>query len=415
MSSKQARTSDSAQPGGANPRSVTGVGPSRGWLFALTGLLGLALAVAAYFIIKREFFPTYWTTEELGPVQINSSLPLGQAPEGMVWVPGGTFWMGSDYEQFPDAKPVHKVYVDGFWMDRTEVTNAQFARFIEATVYVTVVERPLDVKKFPNFDATGFGFQFEYVAALAVAPGQGTLGALPWAGLYHAPGTLKPFSLVFQMPNKAVKPKGAHPATWWRPVARACWKHPEGPGSNLLGRENHPAVHICHEDAEAYAKWAGKRLPTEAEWEFASRGGLDKKPYAWGDELKPNGKPMANTWQGEFPHRNTLEDGYLGTAPVGSFPANGFGLHDMAGNVWEWCSDWYQPRYPSALGERNPQGPATSHDPAEPGVPKRVQRGGSFLCCDNYCVRFMAGGRGKGEPESTGNHIGFRCVQAVRQ
>jgi formylglycine-generating enzyme len=275
------------------------------------------------------------------------------------------------------------------------------------------VERPLDPKKIPNFDATPLGFQPEYVASLAVAPGQGAPGTLPWAGLYHARGTLKPFSLVFQMPNKAVQPKGADPGLWWRPVAGASWKHPEGPGSNLVGRENHPAVHICYEDAEAYAKWAGKRLPTEAEWEFASRGGLDRKPYVWGDELKPHGKLMANTWQGEFPHRNTMEDGYLGTAPVASFPANGFGLYDMAGNVWEWCSDWYQPRYPTAFGERNPQGPTTSHDPTEPGVPKRVQRGGSFLCCDNYCTRYMTGARGKGEPESSANHIGFRCVRAA--
>jgi formylglycine-generating enzyme required for sulfatase activity len=355
--------------------------------------------------------PRYWTAEEYGPVRINASTPPGPAPEGMVWVPGGTFWMGD--EKFPDAKPVHKVYVDGFWMDRTEVTNVQFARFVEATGYITVVERMPDPKAFAGFNAEMYGFQPEYVAALALAPGQPVLAGLPWAGLYHAPGTLKPFSLVFQMPRTVVDPFKTPPGVWWRTVAGACWKHPEGPGSDLKGRENHPVVHICFEDAQAYAQWANKRLPTEAEWEFAARGGLDRKPYAWGDEFKPGGKHMANTWQGQFPSLNTLEDGYQGTAPGGSFPANGFGLCDMSGNVWEWCADWYQPRYPSASPERNPQGPPKSNDPTEPGVPKRVQRGGSFLCCDNYCVRYMVGGRGKGDVESTANHTGFRCVKAA--
>jgi formylglycine-generating enzyme required for sulfatase activity len=383
-------------------------------LIAMTALVAVAILVLAFFAIKRRFYPNYWTVEELGPVQVNATPPPGPSPEGMVWVPGGTFWMGSEDKNFPDAQPVHKVYVDGFWMDKTEVTNAQFARFVAATGYVTVVERALDPSKFPGFDAAVFGFQPEYLAALAAAPGLGLPGTLPWVGIHQARGILKPFSLVFRMPEKAVNAKGADPSIWWRAVAGASWKRPEGPGSDLKGRENHPAVHICYEDAEAYAKWAGKRLPTEAEWEFAARGGLDQKPYVWGDQVKPEGKPMANTWQGEFPHRNTLEDGYLGTAPAGSFPPNGFGLCDMAGNVWEWCSDWYQPKYGSAFVERNPKGPATSHDPSEPGVAKRVQRGGSFLCCENYCVRYMAAGRGKGEPESTGNHIGFRCVRALQ-
>jgi formylglycine-generating enzyme required for sulfatase activity len=385
-------------------------GVSRWWLWAATGLLGLAVAVAVFMAVQRRLAPNYWIAEELGPPQVNAATAPGPAPEGMVWIPGGTYWMGS--EKFGDAKPVHKVYVDGFWMDKTEVTNAQFAKFVQATGYVTVVERLPDPKKFKGFRPELLGFQPEYLACLAIAPGAG-LGEAPWAGLPQTQPALKPFSLVFQMPTGPVDPHKAKLGVWWRAVAGACWKHPEGPGSGLKGRENHPAVHICFEDAEAYAKWAGKRLPTEAEWEFASRGGLDRKPYAWGEELKPEGKPMANTWQGEFPHRNTQEDGYLGTAPVGSFPANSFGLSDMSGNVWEWCSDWYQPKYATAFPERNPQGPATSHDPGEPGVPKRVQRGGSFLCCDNYCVRYMMGGRGKGEPESTANHIGFRCVKAA--
>jgi sulfatase modifying factor 1 len=408
MSRNRAKTSSAAQV--PKPRVKEEIRrPTNRWFWPLTSLLLLAALIGIYLIAKRQLTPQYWTADDLGPIHINSLTPPGPGPEGMVWIPGGTFWMGS--EKFPDAKPIHKVYVDGFWMDRTEVTNNQFAKFVEATGYITVVERPLDPKMFPGFDPALFGFLPEYLAALAFMPSQSMPVNIPWAGVHLAPGMLKPFSLVFKMPEKAVDLNGANPSIWWRAVVGASWKHPEGPASDLKGRENHPVVHICFADAEAFAKWAGKRLPTEAEWEFASRGGLDRKPYAWGEEAKPNGKPMANTWQGEFPHRNTLEDGYLGTAPVASFPANGFGLNDMAGNVWEWCADWYQPNYPTSFPERNPQGPKESHDPAEPGVPKRVQRGGSFLCCENYCVRFMAGARGKGETESTANHIGFRCVQ----
>jgi formylglycine-generating enzyme required for sulfatase activity len=223
---------------------------------------------------------------------------------------------------------------------------------------------------------------------------------------------LKPFSIVFTPPEKAVEPNAADPYSWWQPVAGANWRHPEGPKSDWLGREDHPVVHICYDDALAYAKWAKKRLPTEAEWEFAARGGLDRKPYYWGDELTPGGKFMANTWQGEFPASNTLKDGFKGTAPVASYPSNGFGLFDMSGNVWEWCADWYHPKYYHFGATRNPQGPRASSDPVEPGVPKRVQRGGSYLCADNYCMRYCAGGRGKGEPTSAGNNIGFRCVRS---
>jgi formylglycine-generating enzyme required for sulfatase activity len=313
--------------------------------------------------------------DSLGPVRSNEGGPPGGAPEGMVWIPGGVFWMGS--EEFDDAQPVHKVQVDGFWMDKTTVTNGEFARFVDATRYVTVVERQPDPKKFPG---TG--------------------------------RNLEPFSLVFHQTNTPLDPLKSDFRQWWRAVEGACWKTPEGPGSTITQRLNHPAVHICYEDAVVYAKWAGKRLPTEAEWEFAARGGLDRQPYAWGSALQPQGKCMANTWQGDFPHRNTLEDGYLGTAPVGSFPANGFGLYDMSGNVWQWCADWYQPGYKGSLGVRNPQGPAFGCDPIEGGIGKRVQRGGSFLCCANFCVRFKVGGRGKGEPESSANHIGFRCVKS---
>jgi formylglycine-generating enzyme required for sulfatase activity len=224
-------------------------------------------------------------------------------------------------------------------------------------------------------------------------------------------------SVVFSPPDQAVALNNQF--QWWRYVAGANWRHPEGPNSNIKDRMNHPVVHIAYEDAVAYGNWAGKRLPTEAEFEFASRGGLDRNRYAWGDEFMPGGKHMANTFQGHFPDTNTGEDGYAATAPVGSFPANGYGLFDMAGNVWEWTSDWYRADYyqtVAATGEisRNPKGPADSFDPNEPGVQKRVHRGGSFLCTDQYCARYVAGGRGKGEIDTGTNHLGFRCVREPR-
>lgn len=298
--------------------------------------------------------------------------------EGMVWIPGGTFLMGSE-EFAPDAVPVHSVRLDGFWMDRTEVTNAQFARFVAATGYQTIAEQRPDPKEFPD------------------AP----------------PEALVPGSIVFAPPPGPVDLN--QPLSWWRYVPGACWKHPEGPGSTIAGREHHPVVHISHKDAVAYAQWAGKRLPTEAEWEYAARGGLEQKPLPWGDELKPDGKWLANIWQGQFPHENTKEDGFLHTAPVASFPPNAFGLHDMSGNVWEWCADWYHPEYYRRSPTYNPQGPVDrfdSFDPNEPGIPKRVQRGGSFMCSDLYCVRYRLGSRGKGEESSAAYHLGFRCVRS---
>ncbi len=295
------------------------------------------------------------------------------APEGMVWVPGGEFWMGDDL--FPDAPP-QRVHVDGFWMDRTEVTNAQFEKFVKETGYKTVAERKPDAKDFPG------------VPEEKLVPG----------------------SIVFTPPTEVV-PLTEH-YRWWQYVPGACWRHPEGPGSDLKERANHPVVHIAWEDAVAYAQSAKKRLPTEAEWEFAARGGLDRKPYGWGDELTPQGKWMANIWQGRFPVENTKQDGFVRTAPVASFPPNGFGLYDMAGNVWEWCADWYRPDYYANSPERNPRGPDSSHDPLEPGIPKRVQRGGSFLCSDQYCIRYRPGGRGKGAVDSGQSHAGFRCVRS---
>jgi formylglycine-generating enzyme required for sulfatase activity len=290
----------------------------------------------------------------------------------MVWIPGGEFWMGST--AFEDAQPVHRVHVGGFWMDKTEVTNEQFARFVKATGYRTVAEKQPDPKEFPDIPKD----------------------------------KLKPFSIVFKQPAPDALIDLKNHLSWWELNYGASWKHPEGPGSNLKARESHPVVHVCWHDAIAYCKWAKKRLPTEAEWEFAARGGLDRKKYGWGDELTPKKKWQCNIWQGNFPLQNTREDGFERAAPVGSFPVNGYGLADMAGNVWEWCHDWYDAETYTKEARRNPKGPATSGDAIEP---KRAQRGGSFLCADNFFAGYDAGARGKGEPSSAGNHNGFRCVR----
>jgi formylglycine-generating enzyme required for sulfatase activity len=274
---------------------------------------------------------------------------------------------------------VHQVHLDGFWIDRTEVTNEEFAKFIRATGYKTVAERKPAAKDFPG------------------AP----------------PENLVPGAVVFVPPAHTVSKRSHY--CWWRYVAGANWRHPEGPASSIDGQSKHPVVEVAWEDANAYAKWAGKRLPTEAEFEYAARGGLDRKWFSWGDELKPGGKWQANIWQGTFPYENTAEDGFAATAPVSSYPPNGYGLYDMAGNVWEWCADWYRPDYyQTSVNEKvdsNPKGPKDSFDPTEPSQPKRVQRGGSFLCTDQYCARYLVGARGKGEPSSGCSNVGFRCVK----
>jgi formylglycine-generating enzyme required for sulfatase activity len=297
---------------------------------------------------------------------LNVSAEAPPEPMKEVWIPAGEFTMGD--EEFDDARPLHTVYVDGFWMDETEVTNEQFAEFVRQTGYVTLAEKPF-------------------------------AGAPPGAGVFD--GSKCPLGEACRDCRN-----------WWDYREGACWRHPEGPGSDLRGREKHPVVHIAWEDALAYARWAGKRLPTEAEWERAARGGLEGKRYYWGDELHPNGKWPANIWQGTFPRTNTAEDGFTGTAPVKSFPPNGYGLYDMAGNVWEWCADWYRPNSYAASPKDNPQGPESSIDPDGAGEPKRVQRGGSFLCSDRYCVRYRAGARGQGEPKTGLSHTGFRCVRS---
>jgi sulfatase modifying factor 1 len=331
---------------------------------------------------------------EFLPTVENENRPPGPAPEGMVWIPGGEFSMGAKHppdmhdlvgmHATTDSRPVHRVIVDGFWMDATEVTNEQFARFVAETGYVTVAERIPRQEDFPT----------------------------------ARPEDLRAGSVVFAPPDHAV-PLNDH-FQWWSFVDGADWRHPLGPDSSIEGKEKFPVVHVAYEDAQAYAQWAGKRLPTEAEWEFAARGGRSGKLYPWGDEFNEGGQWMANSHQGHFPHHDSAADAFAGIAPVAQFPANGYGLHDVGGNVWEWVSDWYRPDYYAQLAAaggvaRNPAGPAESFDPDEPGVPKRVHRGGSFLCTDEYCSRYMVGTRGRGEISTGTNHLGFRCVRPAER
>ncbi len=305
-----------------------------------------------------------------------SAVRAGVAKNEMVFIKGGRFTMGN--KDFQDALPLHGVTVNNFWMDVHEVTNAEFAVFVKATGYITVAERKLNPADYPGVPVD----------------------------------KLVPGSAVFTPPAQKVSLDD--PLQWWQYVPGANWKHPQGPASNLQGKQNDPVVQVCYIDAAAYAKWAGKRLPTEAEWEFAALGGKTGQKYYWGNELKPGGHWVANIFQGSFPEGNTSEDGYTTLAPVKSFPANGYGLYDMEGNVWEWCSDLYQPDYYKSSATINPRGPKTSFDPDEPGAEKHVQRGGSFLCSDAYCIRYKAGSRGKGETSSAGNNLGFRCVKDMQ-
>lgn len=328
--------------------------------------------------------------DEFLPTIEDKISPRSSAPEGMVWIPGGEFSMGArspmdasdlvGMQATTDSRPIHRVAVDGFWMDATEVSNEQFARFVKATAYVTVAERTLKAEDFPS----------------------------------ASPDDLAPGSVVFSPPDHSV-PLNDH-FQWWAFVDGADWRHPSGPKSSIKGKDKFPVVHIAYEDAEAYAKWAGKRLPTEAEWEFAARGGLTGALYPWGDNFMKDGQWMANSHQGHFPNDDTGADAFVGIAPVAKYPPNGYGLYDVGGNVWEWVSDWYRPDYYGQLAatggiNRNPSGPSEPFDPAEPGEKKRVHRGGSFLCTDQYCSRYMVGTRGKGEVTTGTNHLGFRCVQ----
>ncbi len=367
-----------------------GVRRTMKWLVPV--VLAVPVVILAFKAVQPRPPPASMTpaAPDFLPTVENKNPPPGPAPEGMVWIPGGEFSMGAKepremhdvvaMQATTDSRPVHRVVVDGFWMDATEVTNEQFARFAEATGYVTVAERMLRKEDFPTVQ----------------------------------PEDLQPGSVVFAPPDHAV-PLNDH-FQWWSFVDGADWRHPLGPDSSIEDKANFPVVHIAYEDALAYAQWAGKRLPTEAEWEFAARGGLTGQLYPWGDEFNKGGKWMANSHQGHFPHHDSAADAFRGVAPVAQFAANGYGLHDVGGNVWEWVSDWYRPDYYAELAAagrvaRNPTGPATSFDPAEPGVSKRVHRGGSFLCTDEYCSRYMVGTRGKGEISTGTNHLGFRCVQ----
>jgi formylglycine-generating enzyme required for sulfatase activity len=351
-----------------------------GDLGAVTGILSVLITTLA----AGESSATFLKSVE------NKAPAPGPAPEGMIWIPGGEFSMGSSDSGEAlcriegvtrDAQPVHRVYVDGFWMDKTEVTNGQFEKFVKATGYKTVAE---------------------------IAPTKEEFPTVP-------PENLVAGSVVFKPTDHLIELRNHY--NWWDYVKGANWRHPLGPESDLKGKEKYPVVHIAYTDALAYCKWVGKRLPTEAEWEFAARGGVEGKLYVWGDLLKPGDKWMANIYEGQFPVKDTGADGYPGIAPVAQFPANAYGLYDLAGNVWEWCSDWYRPDYYAQLTKaggvaRNPQGPNTPFDPAEPTEKKRIHRGGSFLCTEQYCTRYMVGTRGKGEVNTGSNHLGFRCVQA---
>lgn len=325
------------------------------------------------------------------PTLENGEKAPGPPPEGMVWVPGGEFSMGTDADCeslcalkgiTEDASPVHRVRVNAFWMDEHEVTNAAFAAFVKATGYLTVAEVAPTREEFPD------------------APEEMLVAG----------------SVVFAPPPQAVSLNDYF--QWWEYKKGANWRQPNGPGSSIKGKENHPVVHIAWEDAMAYAKWAGKRLPTEAEWEFAARGGLCGKKFSWGDEFNPGGKYMGNTFQGRFPNEDSGTDGFRGLAPVKQYTANAYGLYDMAGNVWEWCADWYRADYYAKWTSNtiadNPAGPQDSYDPMEPGAMKKVHKGGSFLCSDQYCSRYIMGTRGKGEWRTGSNHVGFRCVRDFR-
>jgi formylglycine-generating enzyme required for sulfatase activity len=301
----------------------------------------------------------------------------------MAWIPGGAFRMGSE-DFYAEERPVHEVAVDGFWLDRHEVTNAQFAGFVAATGYLTLAERPLNPADFPG------------------APAE----------------NLVPGSMLFHRTAGAVDLRDY--VNWWAWVPGTSWRHPYGPDSSIEGLERHPVVHVAYEDAEAYARWAGKALPTEPEWECAARGGLDGKKFTWGDDETPGGRLMANSWQGEFPWQNLLLDGYEGTAPVGSFPPNGYDLYDMAGNVWEWTCDWYVPHHGEEVVKaccgpaRNPRitSPEKSYDPRQPQfqVPRKVVKGGSHLCAPNYCLRYRPAARQPQMIDTSMSHIGFRCL-----
>ncbi len=292
----------------------------------------------------------------------------------MVWIPGGSFMRGSETGQ-GDEKPVRKISISGFWMDITEVTNDQFNEFVQDTGYVTVAERRPDSARFPGVD----------------------------------PSLLKAGAIVFEPPGQPVSLRNHY--AWWKYVEGANWRHPTGPGSDIQGKGDYPVVQMAWEDAVAFARWAGKRLPSEAEWEYAARGGIEGNEYVWGNEITPDNQWHANVWQGDFPNQNSVADGHYLMAPVRQYPSNPYGLYDMAGNVWEWCLDWYMPDYYANSPSMNPPGPNQSYDPNEPGMPKKIMRGGSYLCSDLYCEGYRLWWRMKSAPDTAMSHTGFRCVK----
>jgi len=324
------------------------------------------------------------TSDATGQTAVADRDPPGEPPEPeMEWIPGGAFRMGSE-EFYPEEAPVREVSVDGFWMNRTPVTNREFAAFVADTGYVTLAERDPDPADYPGAD----------------------------------PDDLVAGSAVFEPPDHPVDLR--EPSQWWEYVEGANWRQPLGPGSDFRDRPDHPVVHVAYEDAVAFAEWAGKALPTEAQWERAARGGLAGKRFVWGDEHVPDGELMANTWQGEFPRENEALDGYERTSPVGSFPANGFGLYDVAGNVWEWTRDWYaddpttdEAETPACCASTNPGGVSEeqSVDPRDPAeMPRRVLKGGSHLCAPNYCFRYRPAARYPEPVDTSTSHVGFRCI-----
>ena len=318
-------------------------------------------------------------------VEVGRSQKPDATTEDMIRIPGGTFHMGSDHH-YPEEAPAHRVTVDGFWIDRTPVTNRQFKKFVRSTGYVTFAEVAPDLKDYPD-----------------------ALPEMIFAG-----------SLVFSPLPRVSDLRDV--SQWWTLMKGANWRHPYGPKSNINVLDHHPVVHISYGDAFAYAAWAGKELPTEAEWEFAARGGLDGKEFAWGNALTPGGKHMANTWQGNFPNQNLCDDGYERTSPVSAFPPNGYGVYDMIGNVWEWTTDWWSDRHEADATKaccipQNPRGgpESASYDPCQPQIriPRKVIKGGSHLCAPNYCRRYRPAARHAEPVDTSTSHLGFRCV--VRQ
>jgi formylglycine-generating enzyme required for sulfatase activity len=378
---------------GTIPASSRAAARSRRLLLVIVILLALVCALIGFALSRAISTPSSPHTNPAFQVTYGDGT---RGPQGMAWVPGGEFLMGSDNKMAQaNERPAHKVRVHGFWMDAHHVTNAEFRKFVEATGYVTTAEKK------PDWE---------------------TIKVQAPPGTPRPPDSvLVPGAMVFAGTDQPVPL--ADFSQWWRYVPGANWRHPNGPDSSIMGKDNHPVVQVSYEDAEAYAKWAGKRLPTEAEWEFAARGGLEQATYAWGDQFAPGGKQMANVWQGQqarpFPVVSPKAGGAVGTSAVGTFPANGYGLSDMTGNAWQWVADWYRAdqfmrEAKSGAVINDPAGPADAWDPADPGVPvqapKRVTRGGSFLCNQDYCLSYRPSARRGTDPYNSMSHLGFRLV-----